>query len=137
MSGKTEFAKDLHVLERLIKNLPDALPILPLKDSQYARLREGLDDEKIEDMGLHAAANRHLELCFPSGSHIQMDPRIPRITERGPAVEAIIPFLREYYSDHPAMRYMDKWVLDLTEGAKYIYNKHKKVRWRCHFRINL
>lgn len=37
-------------------------------------------------------------------------------------LEAIIPFMRKFYSDNPAMRYMDKWVVDLTEGAKHQYN---------------
>lgn len=34
MSGKTEFAKDFHAREWLIKNVPDTLPTFPLKDSK-------------------------------------------------------------------------------------------------------
>ena len=78
---------------------------------------------------MHAAANRHLELCFPHSDRVpnQDSLRIPYISERGPIVEAIVPFLQRYCTADKGKCYMQKWVVDLITGAEHSYTAHGKV----------
>lgn len=65
MSSKTEFTKSLGVLEYLLKNLPNALPVLSREESQYACLQENLDEEKCRTWGNLQRQTNILSFAFP------------------------------------------------------------------------
>lgn len=125
------FPELLEELHHLLKHLPTSLPTLPPSQSRYARLHDALDPEYVEDLGESAAANRVLEICFPSHEHIpnSNSARIPRIQERGEAIEVLSGFLRKYCSEDPAQAYMQLWASDLIAGAKYCYTAHNLVSY--------
>jgi hypothetical protein len=99
MDGRAAFTQSLAKLEHLLKHLSSQLPVLASADSQYSHLLKSLDKGWEEDIGTHGAANRQLEPCFPP-PHVPNEEglRIPKISERGPMIEELIPFLRRYYS---------------------------------------
>jgi hypothetical protein len=129
MDDKAAFMRNLAKLKHLLHHLPSQLPVLTTADSRYSHLLESLDKDWEDDIGTHAAANRHLELCFPHSDRVpnQEGLRIPYISERGPIVEALIPFLRRYYTADQGKCYMQKWVVDLVTGAEHSYITHGKV----------
>jgi len=129
MDDKTAFSHSLAKLQHLLQHLPSRLPVLTTADSQYSSLLEPLDKDWKDDIGVHAAANRHLELCFPLSARIANEKglRIPSISERGPIIEELIPFLRRYYTAEEGKCYMQKWAADLINGAEHCYSAHSKV----------
>jgi hypothetical protein len=97
-AGNSEFKANLNELRHLLKNLPEDLPILPLGKTKYRRIAEGdMDSEWAEEIVLAGAANRLVELAFPSKDHIKgtSSDCVPLFHECGPVVESIVKFLAD------------------------------------------
>ena len=114
-----EFKTVLARLEYLLANLPEQLPSSDSFFSRYgAFLSFTLDLDILEKTGDEIATlGEQLEGVFGWNARTSGDGVIP-ILERGKAICALHPILKEYHEKFPDNNVLKKWVLDVIAGAE-------------------
>jgi hypothetical protein len=103
----------------LLNNLPLQLPRRDGSNSQYhAFLNFSLDQDILEKTGDEVATlGEQLEHVFGWKARTTGDGTIP-IRERGKAICALHPILKQYTEKYPDNNVLKKWIIDIALGAE-------------------
>ncbi|CAK5273903.1 unnamed protein product [Mycena citricolor] len=115
--GASYYSDELKELLRLLKALPDTIPI----GTEHDFINFEPDPEKVVDFGdERAAVNQAVEVSFGARTLPGKDEMIPVVFKtRGPALEAIVEVFRQYITGSGGSNViMCKWVDDLRSSAK-------------------
>ncbi|KAG0698210.1 hypothetical protein DFH29DRAFT_1019310 [Suillus ampliporus] len=120
-----EFSALLDRLKHLLANLPSQMPLENGSDSLYGSfLSFNLDPDILDKTGDEVATlGEQLEHIFGWRTRTSGD-GILQIRERGKAIRALHPILKEYYEKYPSNNVLKKWVIDVIAGAEKAYETH-------------
>ena len=94
------------------------LPYHTSTDSVYKFDVFAINPEWEEDIGCEGAVNRELEVRLGSRAKGPI-----RLTERGPGLNCVVDVLGKYLTEFPKSIILQKWVSDLMESAKTVYEE--------------
>jgi hypothetical protein len=113
----------LSELRILLSNLPKTLGLPSRSKTIYPFVGFELDPELLDRTGDEVGAlNEQLKGAFGWKSRTTGDGIIP-ILERGEHICAVVDVLEKYMDRNPANAVLEKWVADITEGAKKVYRE--------------
>jgi hypothetical protein len=120
-----EFSEVLDRLKNCLANLPSLLPSGDGPDSLYSFfLSFGLDSEILDKTGDEVATlGEQLKHIFGWKTQSSGD-GIIQIRERGKAICALHPILKQYYKKYPSNNVLKKWVIDVIAGVEKAYEAH-------------
>jgi hypothetical protein len=123
--SREEFSEVLDRLKNLLANLPSSLPSGDGPDSLYCSfLSFCLDSEILDKTGDEVATlGEQLEHIFGWKTRSSGD-GIIQIRERGKAICALHPILKQYYEKYPSNNVLRKWVIDVIAGVEKAYEAH-------------
>lgn len=105
-------------LKALLAALPSTLPLKEITESRYRSLVGFVPDlELVEDLGEASAVNAALERIFGHRKDGL------KISERGPAIESIVPVLDQYLNKYAGDIIIQKWLLDLVHTARELVSE--------------
>ena len=127
------YAMDLHIpeldaLRELLTNLPLALPYRSEESTEstdYPFLSFEIRDAVLQRTNgdvVHALSEELRSIFVEDGLHGEL-----LISERGPCICAVIDVLRKYLSEHPNHPILHKWVRDIADAARKVYNLYSVV----------
>ena len=113
----------LSELRSLLSNLPTSLKLPSASNTVYPFVGFKLDPELLERTGDEVGAlNEQLKGAFGWKSRTTGNGIIP-ILERGKYICAVADVLEKYMGQNPANAILEKWVADISEGAKKVYRE--------------
>jgi hypothetical protein len=115
-SGVTYYNNELKELHRLLKHLPDTIPI----GDQHDFIGYVPPQERVEFTGcIKTVVNARLEIVFGARRTGAGENVIIKFKSRGPALEAVISVLRDHITGNGGEnRLLTHWVDDLIIGAR-------------------
>jgi hypothetical protein len=119
-----ELSEALKQLRILLAHLPD---IIPFSDDVYSFTNFSPDPEKVDLYGTNeAAVNNALEITFAKYGR-DPGPCPFQLEAQGPGLVAVVGVLETYLIESPQSALLNKWVVDLTNAAKFQYSKAGKA----------
>jgi hypothetical protein len=121
------YTMDLHIPEldtlcELLTNLPLALPCRSEENTDYPFLSfeiHGAVLQRTNGDVIRALSESLWSIFFADGELL--------ISERGPCICAVVDVLRKYLSEHPNNPILHKWVRDIGDAARKVYNLYGVV----------
>lgn len=110
-------------LKALLAALPLTLPLVDITESRYGSLVGfAPDPDLVEDYGEAGTVNAALECIFGHRKDGL------KISECGPAIEAIVPVLDQYLHKYIGDIILQKWLLDLVQATRELVSDIIKIR---------
>jgi hypothetical protein len=116
----SSFKRDLAKLRLYLEHLPDAIP-LPLPGQlAYDFTFFAPDPEWTLDIGEEHAVNQQLEAILGSRAKGPI-----LLKEQGPGITALPDVLDRYLISYPTLVILQKWLSDMIDSAKFIYEYYQ------------